>query len=272
MVLAELNIRHTRRHSRPGASRIGDGYLPTERPGATARSLLGAVVAEHLRRPRRGAARARCRGSWPTARDGLVGAADRAALPAPDRPARPRPLPAPHRRRGRAGRRRARPSTARPTPQVIGAVMAAAALPSSARRTAVPRHRRRARAARGSSPRGSRCGGSSRASPACSPTRRRGPDSRRGPVGAGSDGATATPTRRGRACRPSAGGRWRCSACAPACGVDRADVQAPVPPAGPPRPPRPRRSATSARPSASPSCPRPASSSSGDRLGRVTDR
>jgi hypothetical protein len=47
MVLAELNIRHTRRHQPTRRVAIGDVYLPTSGPGYGA-VLLGAVVSEHL--------------------------------------------------------------------------------------------------------------------------------------------------------------------------------------------------------------------------------
>lgn len=47
MLLAELNVRHTRRHQPTRRVALGDGYLPT---GGRAYGpvLLGAVVAEHL--------------------------------------------------------------------------------------------------------------------------------------------------------------------------------------------------------------------------------
>ena len=47
MVLAELNIRHTRRHQPTRRVALGDVYLPTSGPAYGA-VLLGAVVAEHL--------------------------------------------------------------------------------------------------------------------------------------------------------------------------------------------------------------------------------
>ena len=47
MVLAELNIRHTRRHQPTRRVAIGDVYLPTSGPGYGA-TLLAAVVSEHL--------------------------------------------------------------------------------------------------------------------------------------------------------------------------------------------------------------------------------
>lgn len=47
MLLAELNIRHTRRHMPTRRVAIDDGYLPTSGP-AFGGVLLGAVVAEHV--------------------------------------------------------------------------------------------------------------------------------------------------------------------------------------------------------------------------------
>ena len=147
MLLAELNIRHTRRHMPTRRVALDDGYLPTS-GAAYGAVLLGAVVAEHVGdldeeqrdaaapAPRRRARRA-------------PGAADRAALPAPDRHCTASTAPATGSlARGRAAlRRSSSTATGRPAPQVIGAVMAAAALrPSSAgaRRSArsTPRSRR----------------------------------------------------------------------------------------------------------------------------------
>ena len=47
MLLAELNIRHSRRHMPTRRVALGDAYLPLSGPGWGA-VLLGAVVAEHL--------------------------------------------------------------------------------------------------------------------------------------------------------------------------------------------------------------------------------
>ena len=47
MILAELNIRHTRRHQPTRRVALGDHYLPTSGPAYGA-VLLGAVVAENL--------------------------------------------------------------------------------------------------------------------------------------------------------------------------------------------------------------------------------
>ena len=47
MLLAELNIRHTRRHMPTRRVAVEDGYLPTSGT-AFGGVLIGAVVAEHL--------------------------------------------------------------------------------------------------------------------------------------------------------------------------------------------------------------------------------
>ena len=134
MVLAELNIRHTRRHQPTRRVAIGDVYLPTSGPGYGA-VLLGAVVSEHLPEldeeqldllPRLLA----------DARDGL--SVPRIAM-------RYRLQTDVHgldrsRHRLVAGTGVVELELDRhgwPDPQVIGAVMAAAALPSSARGTAL---------------------------------------------------------------------------------------------------------------------------------------
>jgi hypothetical protein len=149
MVLAELNIRHTRRHQPTRRVAIGDVYLPTSgpasplfAPSAAGRSgpgyggiLLGAVVAEHLpdldEEQRELAPRLLA-----DARDGL--SVPRIAmryrlqtdLHGLDRSR--------HRIVGEAGRVVLELDRhGWPDPQVIGAVMAAAALPSSARGTAI---------------------------------------------------------------------------------------------------------------------------------------
>ena len=104
VLLAELNIRHTRRHMPTRRVAVDDGYLPTSGP-AFGGVLLGAVIAEHvpgldeeqfdaLDRLVDGRARRAHR------------APHRAALPAPDRHPRPRPLPPPHHRRRRSSRAR----------------------------------------------------------------------------------------------------------------------------------------------------------------------
>ena len=92
-----------------------------------------------------------------------------------------------------------------PAPQVIGALMAAAALPPSGRRVAF-RFVDAALARPASSPRASRCAGCSRACPGCGRSRRvrgRRPQRRPATSGAGF--------------RRSGGGPWRFSACARAC-------------------------------------------------------
>jgi hypothetical protein len=134
MVLAELNIRHTRRHQPTRRVAIGDVYLPTSGPGYGA-ILLGAVIAEHLpdldEEQRELAPRLLA-----DARDGL--SVPRIAmryrlqtdLHGLDRSR--------HRIVGEAGRVVLELDRhGWPDPQVIGAIMAAAALPSSARGTAI---------------------------------------------------------------------------------------------------------------------------------------
>ena len=47
MLLAELNVRHTRRHMPTRRVALDDGYLPTS-GSAFGGALLGAVIAEHV--------------------------------------------------------------------------------------------------------------------------------------------------------------------------------------------------------------------------------
>jgi hypothetical protein len=133
VILAELNIRHTRRHQPTRRVALGDHYLPTNGPAYGA-VLLGAVVSENL-----GGLDDEQRDLLPRlladAEDGL--SVPRIAL-------RHRLQTDTH------GLDRSRhrivadggPLTVEldthgwPTPQVLGAVMAAAALPASARRPA----------------------------------------------------------------------------------------------------------------------------------------
>ena len=133
MILAELNIRHTRRHQPTRRVALGDHYLPTSGPAYGA-VLLGAVVSENL-----GGLDDEQRDLLPRlladAEDGL--SVPRIAL-------RHRLQTDTH------GLDRSRHRIVAdggplvleldthgwPTPQVLGAVMAAAQLPSSARRPA----------------------------------------------------------------------------------------------------------------------------------------
>ena len=101
-------------------------------------SLVAAVVVDQLAAHARGGARAAAAAARPGARR-PHDPAHRAAAPPPARRARPRPVPSSHARRGRALRRRDRPAHGAATPQVLGAVMAAAELPSSGR-AVDPRH------------------------------------------------------------------------------------------------------------------------------------
>jgi hypothetical protein len=133
MVLAELLVRHTRRHMPTRRVAIGEAYLPTSGPAYGA-VLLGAIVAESL--PELDAEQAELLPRLiDDARDGL--SVPRIAL-------RYRLQTDTH---GLAGSRHRILSEAgrlvleldrhgRPDPQVIGAVMAAAALPPSARSVA----------------------------------------------------------------------------------------------------------------------------------------
>ena len=159
VLLAELNIRHTRRHMPTRRVAVDDGYLPTSGP-AFGGVLIGAVVAEHVPGLDDEQFDALDR-LVDVARRRAHGAAHRAALPAPDRHPRPRPLPPPHHQRrrssgARCGRSSSSTATAPPAPQVIGAIMAASRLPPTGRSGRVPVRRRRdrppGRAARG--PRG----------------------------------------------------------------------------------------------------------------------
>ena len=104
MLLAELNVRHTRRHMPTRRVALDDGYLPTSGPAYGA-VLLGAVVAEHVAGSTRSSATLLPRLLARRARRALR-AAHRAALPAPDRHPRPRPVAPPDHRRGRRRRRR----------------------------------------------------------------------------------------------------------------------------------------------------------------------
>jgi hypothetical protein len=134
MVLAELNIRHTRRHQPTRRVALGDVYLPTSGPAYGA-VLLGAVVAEHLpdldEEQRELAPRLLAE-----ARDGL--SVPRIAMRyrlQTDLHGLERSR---HRIVGEPGRVVLELDRhGRPDPQVIGALMAAAALPSSARGTAI---------------------------------------------------------------------------------------------------------------------------------------
>ena len=105
VLLAELNVRHTRRHMPTRRVAVDDGYLPTSGP-AFGGVLLGAVGRRARARARRGAVRRAATASSTGARDGLDRAAHRAAVPAPDRHPRSRPLAPPHHRRRRRARAR----------------------------------------------------------------------------------------------------------------------------------------------------------------------
>ena len=235
VLLAELNVRHTRRHMPTRRVAVDDGYLPTSGP-AFGGVLLGAVIAEHV---------PGLDEEQFDALDRLVdggprrphGAAHRAAVPAPDRHPRPRPLPPPdHRRRGRTGigapdprARPPRPAGAAGDRRADGGGRApAVGAPSVAFRFVDA-----AAGAPGGPARGSRGPAhATRACPGCGRSRR--------PARARSTGLSAAGPTSGAACRRSGAGRWRCSACARACRRARRRAEA-LPAPRPPRPPRPRR-------------------------------
>ena len=113
MLLAELNVRHTRRHMPTRRVALGDTYLPTEWHRRTERCCSARWSPSSSATSTRSSAScvprllARCP-------RGALRAAHRAAVPAPDRHARSRPVAAPDPRRdvadgSSAGRPRARP-------------------------------------------------------------------------------------------------------------------------------------------------------------------
>ncbi len=71
MILAELNVRHTRRHMPTRRVALDDGYLPTS-GSAYGAVLLGAVRRRARPRPRRGAARRSSAACVDAARGGLA--------------------------------------------------------------------------------------------------------------------------------------------------------------------------------------------------------
>ena len=135
MILAELNIRHTRRHMPTRRVALDASYLPMN-GSAYGAALLSAVVAENIEglddEQRRAAARSSCR------RAGRVhGAAHRTALPPADRRARARSVAASPARGARVVLVVELDVHGAAAPQVIGAVMAAAAMGSTTRRKAL---------------------------------------------------------------------------------------------------------------------------------------
>src|SRR5215471_18026524 len=123
MVLAELLVRHTRRHMPTRRVALGEVYLPTSGPAYGA-VLLGAVVAEHL----------------PDLDDEQADLLPRLVFDARDGLSVPRIALRYRLQTDTHGLDRSRHRLvleldrhSRPDPQVIGAVMAAAALPPSAR-------------------------------------------------------------------------------------------------------------------------------------------
>ncbi|HSO94538.1 MAG TPA: J domain-containing protein [Acidimicrobiia bacterium] len=141
MLLAELNIRHSRRHQPTRRVALGDTYLPTS-GAAFGAVLLGAVVAEHLddldedqrellprllhdARDGLGVPRIALRYRLQTDTHGLDRSRHRIISESPGSNDRPAALILEF------------DEHAAGAPQLIGAVMAAAALPSSARQVAL---------------------------------------------------------------------------------------------------------------------------------------
>ena len=251
VLLAELNIRHTRRHMPTRRVAVDDGYLPTSGP-AFGGVLIGAVIAEHvpgLDEEQLDALDRFVDGGPPRAH----GAAHRAALPAPDRHPRARPLPPPHHQRGGGtGLGAAGPRARPPRPRRAAGDRRDHGRRRSCRRRAgrsrsgssTPRSPDRACCPRDSTSAGSTKG--SRGAPARARHRRR---------------RSAAGRRNGRASRPSGGGRWRCSGSTPAWPSSATTCSAGSGGSSGSRTPTTARAAP-ARPSASPSSPRPASSCS----------
>ena len=221
MLLAELNIRHTRRHMPTRRVAVDDGYLPTSGP-AFGGVLIGAVIAEHvpgldeeqldaLAPPGR-----RARATASPCRASRCGTGSRPTPTGSTSPGTASPAPT------------SRPGSLRPileldrhgppAPQVIGALMAASRAPAVGPPHRVPLRRRRASPAPACCPRASRSGACTRACPGCGPPRP-------GAAHRARRSAASTGRRVARACRRSGGGRWRCSGSTPACTIERDDVQ-----------------------------------------------
>ena len=131
MLLAELIVRHTRRHMPTRRVALEGAYLPTSGP-AHGVALLAAVVATNLpaiddeqRELLAAPARRRARRA--------LDPAHRAAAPPAARRARPRPLAPPHARRGRQARGRARRARRARSRRCSARCWARRALPSSGR-------------------------------------------------------------------------------------------------------------------------------------------
>ena len=205
MLLAELNVRHTRRHMPTRRVAVEHLYLPTSGP-ACGGLLLGAVVAEHLEALDE---------EQFEALERLVATAKRGALSVPRIALRYRLQTDTHglelsRHRivaadplqGRNLPVLELDCHGRAAPQVIGAVMAAAELPPTGRQVAF-RFVEAAIRAPASCPAGSSCSGGGR----------RGPERRRplpGPWAAGPAVGTPATVTRGGECRPTGGGRSKC--------------------------------------------------------------
>ena len=215
MLLAELIVRHTRRHMPTRRVALESAYLPTSGP-AHGVALLAAVVATNLPAvdddERELLARLvdDARGGLSIPRIALrhrlqrdVHGLDRSR----------------HRLLGEDGKLVIElDAHGAQVPQVLGAVLGAAWLPSSGRsgrdRRAAPRRDRAGGA--GSRPT-SRCGSSR---PTCGTTCGR----RSRPPATWQPGGPPDEEEWQRRRRPTSAGRWRCSACAPGMDVDRDDV------------------------------------------------
>ena len=227
MLLAELLVRHTRRHMPTRRVAIGEAYLPTSGP-RTARSC-SAPWWRSICPSSTPSRRSCCPGSSRNARDGL--SVPRLAL-------RFRLQTDTHgldRSRHRIVSEHGRlvlelDRHGRPDPQILGAVMAAAVVAAVGAVDLVPGHRRRAPHARASCPRGSMCGDSCSASRA---RRRRLP----GEKGTRELGRVQRLGRCGR--RPPVGDGGPRRACGD--GPRSGRRASPVPQVGAPGPPRPRR-------------------------------
>ena len=206
MLLAELNVRHTRRHMPTRRVALDDGYLPTSgaRMGAV---LLGAVVAEHV---------AELDEEQFDALDRLIETARAAGSTVPRLALRYRLQTDTH-GLDRSRHRIVAPDVedghllpvleldrhGPPAPQVLGAVMAAAWLPAAGRRPAFRCDRRGAGPGPGSSPKDSKSVASSTGPPRCHRPLRARPRGPRGLRGVA------------RCARRSSVGPWRCSVSGP---------------------------------------------------------
>ncbi len=214
MLLAELTVRHTRRHMPTRRVALGDRLLPTAHPGYGP-LLLACVAATAVKGLDEEQTEAL--GTLPPGGPhGAVGAPPGAALPPPGRHRGPGLVPAPTPRRGYGSRGRARRPRAAPRPPAPrGGDGGGRPWPPTRASSACGPSRRRSNA-RVSSPRASppassrTCSSrSSTSSPARRPLRHR---------------ARGGPPTSGGVCRPSCVGRWRCSGSRPARAPEKDEV------------------------------------------------